>query len=503
MHRFTIIFYNYYTMTFLYYFWTSFHIIYKPLHKYFNEFLLKYNISYIIYSNKILSKILDFLSGLFLSTYYYLDFKNNKSSKILLFIKLRNNNIHNIKKFNNIIKLKILVKIFNFCINSKLFKNYVTNFRLAIKLFENFILLSFFLKKYFFNLFNFIYFLQFNKNNVIKIYYIFMIKIIKYLNKLYNNDIKKKKFFDLIRFSDWYKYVFGSKIIVFSKNRKIKIHKNIEKSRKLYREFKLKRFNYLLKIYKVYTKNMDILKKFSITYKNLFLLQLKNFYTYKFNFKLDKTKLVEKYPIRFSDSSINKYIHYDDIKNYNFFFIRKNKIFNKSRYSRNRQLYRTGVYWCLWLNIIIVYGLFFLFYRFTFNFGYIWYGVAFLLYSFIFSKVLKYNLINIFTFFKEFYLLFQWYGYILYNVLTWLKKITLKKLNNLNKILFVKNYIYFDTKIFVDNNFVIRLIKFYNKIDLLCFKILWTSLKEKDESFLRYKTIIHFFKQLININNIL
>jgi hypothetical protein len=26
------------------------------------------------------------------------------------------------------------------------------------------------------------------------------------------------------------------------------------------------------------------------------------------------------------------------------FFIRKNRIFNKSRYSRNRQLYRTGVY---------------------------------------------------------------------------------------------------------------------------------------------------------------
>ena len=26
------------------------------------------------------------------------------------------------------------------------------------------------------------------------------------------------------------------------------------------------------------------------------------------------------------------------------FFIRKNKMFNKGRYSRNRQLYRTGVY---------------------------------------------------------------------------------------------------------------------------------------------------------------
>lgn len=51
--------------------------------------------------------------------------------------------------------------------------------------------------------------------------------------------------------------------------------------------------------------------------------------------------------------------------------IRKTKSFNKSRYSRNRQYYRTGVYWCLWLNIILVFALYYAFYRYTLKFGYV------------------------------------------------------------------------------------------------------------------------------------
>ena len=53
-------------------------------------------------------------------------------------------------------------------------------------------------------------------------------------------------------------------------------------------------------------------------------------------------------------------------------FLRKLKSFNKSRYSRNRQYYRTGVYMCLWLNIILVFGLYYMFYRFSFNFNYVY-----------------------------------------------------------------------------------------------------------------------------------
>jgi hypothetical protein len=65
--------------------------------------------------------------------------------------------------------------------------------------------------------------------------------------------------------------------------------------------------------------------------------------------------------IRFVNKTVYKPLNVGDAIKYCIFFIRKTKSFNKSSYSRNRQLYRTGVYWCLWLNIILVYGLYFFF----------------------------------------------------------------------------------------------------------------------------------------------
>lgn len=56
-------------------------------------------------------------------------------------------------------------------------------------------------------------------------------------------------------------------------------------------------------------------------------------------------------------------------KSYNY-ILRKTKSFNKSRYSRNRQYYRTGVFLCLWANIILVMGAYYLFFRLTFKFTY-------------------------------------------------------------------------------------------------------------------------------------
>lgn len=53
------------------------------------------------------------------------------------------------------------------------------------------------------------------------------------------------------------------------------------------------------------------------------------------------------------------------------YVLRKTKSFNKSRYSRNRQYYRTGVFLCLWANIILVIGSYYLFFRLTFKFSYI------------------------------------------------------------------------------------------------------------------------------------
>ena len=44
-------------------------------------------------------------------------------------------------------------------------------------------------------------------------------------------------------------------------------------------------------------------------------------------------------------------------------YIEMNKIFNKGRYSRNRQTYRTGEYWCLYINILAVLFFYFWFYK--------------------------------------------------------------------------------------------------------------------------------------------
>lgn len=53
------------------------------------------------------------------------------------------------------------------------------------------------------------------------------------------------------------------------------------------------------------------------------------------------------------------------------YVLRKTKSFNKSRYSRNRQYYRTGVFMCLWANIILVLGSYYLFFRLTLKFNYV------------------------------------------------------------------------------------------------------------------------------------
>jgi hypothetical protein len=66
-------------------------------------------------------------------------------------------------------------------------------------------------------------------------------------------------------------------------------------------------------------------------------LENKNIYLF---FIKKKIKLLSTYvKQKIKDNAI-----YLTSKNYNINFIRKNKIFNKGRYSRNRQLYRSGVY---------------------------------------------------------------------------------------------------------------------------------------------------------------
>lgn len=424
----------------------------------------------------------------------------NKKFPRIFFFKL----YFNKKNYSNI-NLKFLVKQYTF------FKKYLNrSFNLLffkrfanLNLFFIFLIIQniFFIKYY--NLLSQLYYFNQSKNNLVKFNLVFFI-FLKNANKFY-------VILDFKKFSDWYKLCFGN----------LKLDKKIKMLfwyKRLYKQFKIEKYAYFYKIYPKYADNYFYSKLgkrlkelfFTYKYRYMFILKISNLHSFKFKLssKFKIKEFLQKSPIRFLDSSVNKHISLKNLNNFNFFFLRKNRIFNKSRYSRNRQLYRTGVYWCLWLNIIIVYGLFFLFYRFTFNFGYVWLGVLILMLSMIISKVIKYNFYNIFKILTEFYQLFKWFGYIFFEILVLIKNLFYKFVFKLNIYKNMNSYFssnFFISSLFFNKNILsFRLIKFviniFKKWDLWIFKFLWQSMKEKDNSFLRYKTVIHFFKQLSKIH---
>jgi len=186
------------------------------------------------------------------------------------------------------------------------------------------ILQNIFYVKYF-NLLSNIFFKKESNLNLIKLNLLFNFFIL-------NTSIYCLKTFNLNVYSDWYTYSFNKKII--KKN-----FYNLKTS-DLFKYIMAKRRLYLKKVYKIYHNQY---KKINIKFKFINLIKLKSLV--KINIiQAYRINMVDYLPVRFSESSVNKYIDYSNIKNYSFFFLRKNRIFNKSRYSRNRQLYRTGVY---------------------------------------------------------------------------------------------------------------------------------------------------------------
>lgn len=138
------------------------------------------------------------------------------------------------------------------------------------------------------------------------------------------------------------------------------------------------------------------------------------------------------YQINFQSSLIEKNINTKKKNFSDFFFLRKTKIFNKGRYSRNRQIYRTGVYLCLYINILAIYAIYFLFYRFTFNFGFIWLFIFLGSSSFFFSRFFKYNFINNFFFNLNFF--FNWLSALIYSIYLFVIEFFKKIFNFLNLI---------------------------------------------------------------------
>jgi hypothetical protein len=466
-------------------------------------FYIKYNKTTIIFKRDFNN--LSYFEKLFLSLFYRKDIFNNSIANIY-----KNNSLLNYRQKNyplifffhlyldrmdySFLNLQQIYKQFNFFINSGVFLktiNCLKNlfFKKNNKNLNNLIIMliiqKFFFKKYY-NLCSSIFFKNINSNNLVKLNWLFFLFL--------TNSTSFLKIYDLSKYSDWYDFNFKH----ISSLRKIQRKKLVKLD-----VFKSQRTNYIVKTYQYYN---NFFKKILFTlnkgYNNLVVLNF-NF------FKLNKIKVNTNwltslkffYPIRFSETSVSKHIKLENINNYVFFYIRKNRIFNKGRYSRNRQLYRTGVYWCLWLNIMLVYGLYFMFYRFTFNFGYFWWGLLIFAYSTIFSRVVKYNFFNIFFLKNEFFMFLRWLGFLFLNIKFVFSNLLTQDIKN--NFLFILNVF---GKNIINSNifnsliqfklFFYNLLKFKNSGKFIYF---WESMSYRDESFLKYKSIMHWFTQLYKL----
>jgi len=99
----------------------------------------------------------------------------------------------------------------------------------------------------------------------------------------------------------------------------------------------------------------------------------------------NKTLLVSP---KYSSSSLHKNIDVSVLK-YEYQFLRKNRVYNKGRYSRTRQNYRTGVYMCVYLSLTTIFGLYFIFYRFSFSFTHLWWLYVYFIFSFFAPKIIQ------------------------------------------------------------------------------------------------------------------
>jgi hypothetical protein len=94
------------------------------------------------------------------------------------------------------------------------------------------------------------------------------------------------------------------------------------------------------------------------------------YYNWVLNFIKNSISSKNNFFVKYTNTNVVKFINTYSLNSFDILFLRKSKVFNKGRYSRNRQFYRTGVYWCLYLSIILFTGLYYWFYHFIINFGF-------------------------------------------------------------------------------------------------------------------------------------
>jgi hypothetical protein len=115
--------------------------------------------------------------------------------------------------------------------------------------------------------------------------------------------------------------------------------------------------------------------------------------------------------------------------------------------------------------VILVIGLYFWFYRFTMNFSYMWWALYLFITSFVFIKVIKLHLYNVFFFVREVKLTIQWTGKIIRNFFSSIYScifILIKHLNNFYAI-----------------SFYTKRIKYFSFVELFIYPILFMFLQLK------------------------
>lgn len=235
----------------------------------------------------------------------------------------------------------------------------------------------------------------------------------------YNKSIPQSYFSYMFSFNS-IKIYNGIQKVIFSSNKRVVRFSNKINNIKSY--FNIPYLIYLKKNY-LYLLVINKYATLNIRFNSIFISNLKKIYN-----------------ISFSSSNIVKYMSDYSVNKSVVLFLRRDKVFNKSRYSRNRQTYRTGAYWCLYLNIIAVIAFYFWFYKFTINFGYLWWLLYTFFLSFFVSRAIKYKFYNPINIIVELTSGVKWLVKILIIFVGPISKVSIVVLNRLELILLTKLY---------------------------------------------------------------
>lgn len=242
----------------------------------------------------------------------------------------------------------------------------------------------------------------FRKNNkivfFISLFFLVKTKKLLFLYKLYENNLYcfskvfKNKIFSVFwcrKYSNEFFYGFWR---VWRYRHRSRVKEDIRVS---FLDYSKKVYKHKLNTY--YWLNFSKIKpKILSASARYYSVKFKSFYK---NITILKNKPLLVLP-KYASSSLHKNIDINTLR-YEYQFLRKNKVYNKGRYSRTRQNYRTGVYMCIYLSLVTIFGLYFIFYRFTFTFTHVWWLFVYFIFSFFAPKIIQNRLYELNTLYQK------------------------------------------------------------------------------------------------------